>query len=161
MPSGCCVVWLHSFFPTYRRNVSSKVLRLKANSRTHNPEKKGGMFFRNVGNKLTHPHGVTTRKTCFLSTGLQLTISFSAASFPVGKAAGFSHDLSCIFRYSLSRSRLLHKRSDVWLRYAPHALSESEGIWNDAAEKHCFLCMRARAHVRFKRRRMAENTPQA
>lgn len=148
MPSGCCVVWLHSFFPTFRRNVSSKALRLRANSRTHNPEKKGGMLFRNVGNKLTHPHGVTARKTCFLSTGLQLTISFSATSFPVGKAAGFSHDLSCIFRYRLSRSRLLHKRSDVWLRQAPHALQVSERIGMTRLRNTAFcVCVRARMYA--------------
>ena len=64
---------------------------------------------------------------CFLSmkTGLPLIKSFSTVSFPVGNAASFLCDLSCVICCSLlSFCCTLHKWPGVWLCCGPHALEE-------------------------------------
>ena len=100
----CCAVWLGSFVPKFWRNFWPSPARLWVNSWTRDRGDEGGTFPSKRREAITQPHSATTQKTWFLNmkTGLQLTISLSFVSFPMGSAARVRTSL-CSVSPSLSQ----------------------------------------------------------
>jgi len=101
LPRLCCALRMGRCFPTFRRNLSSSFSRSRSNHEVRTLKLKAVGYFATSGSSQTH--GTTT---CFRDrqTGLQLIISFSAASFPVGKAVTLplhQPHLSLLYSFSI------------------------------------------------------------
>ena len=119
----CCVLGLGDFVSTFRANLPPSSAGFWENSRTYDPEHKGGTFIRNVGKQLPNQTAQQPRDLLFhYDNKLTTNKTLYRLSCPRGYAASFPHDLSRI------------------LCYEPHTLEERETIRKNTVEKqHCLL----------------------
>ena len=117
LPCLCCALRMGHCFPTFRRNLPSSFSKSRSNHEVRTLELKAVGYFETSGSSQSHD---TT--TCFRDrqTGLQLIISFSAASFPVGKAVTLllhQPHLSLLYSFSLLCFTKERKVSSYYRRF--------------------------------------------